>query len=103
MLFANLTIEIDKRSPTRSNRFSEQCHFCLGRQFISFLGIAPDTGTNNIFPGCHTSLVLGNHMVKVQVFTLEMLTAVLAHMAITVQDILTGKLDLLSGQTIKRS
>lgn len=102
MLFANLTIEIDKGAPTRSNRFSQQCHFCLGRQFISFLGIAPDTGTNNIFPSCHTSLVLGNHMVKIQVSTLETLTAVLAHMAITVQDILTGKLDLLSGQTIKR-
>ena len=101
MSLASLAIEPDEWTPARGNRFFKRGHPCLCGHFISLLGIAANTGAHDVLPACHASLVLGNHMVKVQITALKMLAAILAHMAITLQDILAGKLDFLPGQPVK--
>ena len=98
---AHSPMEVGQGAPARRNRFPERCHLRLCRQLVSLLGVTADAGAHDIFPACHAPLVPRNHMVKIQVPVLKALTAILANMIITLQDILTAKFDLLPGQPVK--
>ena len=98
---AHSPIEVGQGAPARRNRFPERCHLRLCRQLVPLLGVTADAGAHDIFPACHAPLVPRNHMVKIQVPILKALAAILANMVITLQDILTGKFDILPRQPVK--
>ncbi len=92
--------DLRERTPLRTLRFLHQMHSGLLWRPVCFLGIALDTGADDVLPGRRATPVPGNHVVEVQVFSVERPPAVLARILVTLKNVVTRELHFLFREMI---
>ena len=93
-------IDLNKRTPLRALRFANEMHPSLLRCAIRFERIAFDAGADNVFPRRRPAAVTRNHVIEVQIIAIERLPAVLAHVLVSLKNVVPCKLNLFLGQMV---
>jgi len=94
--------EIDKGSPLRPLRLSQELHACLVRKAISLAAVTRDAGADDILPRRLAAAIPWEDMVEVQILAIENLPAVLTRVLVPLEDIVPGELHFLFGKTIEQ-
>ncbi len=82
------------------SRFLEQLHTSLRGSATSFFRIASTAGADNIFPAHASAVRTGNNMIQAKLLHPELLSAVLAAIAVPDEDIAAIEFDSIVGDTI---
>ena len=93
-------VDLDKWPPLWPFRFANEMHARLLRRAIRFERIAFDAGANNIFPGRRPAAVARNNMIEIKIVAIEGLPAVLAHVLVTLENVVPCELDLFFRQMV---
>src|SRR5439155_27366424 len=75
---------------------------CLMWRAIRLERIASHTRADNVFPRGRSTSVARNHVIEIQVFAIKVVTAILARVLVSLEDVVPRKLDLLLRQPIKQ-
>jgi hypothetical protein len=94
-------VDLDKRAPFRTLRFSDQMHAGFQRGQVGLLSVAPDAGAHNVLPRCGAAAIARDDMIEIQIFALKNMAAVLAGVAVAFEDVVTREFDLLFRQPVK--
>jgi len=97
----NAKIDLDEWAPLGTFWFSNQVHTGFLGRLIGLLRVAPDAGANDVLPGCRAAAVSRNNVVEVQIPAFKDVAAVLAGIAVALEDIVAGEFDLLFRQPVK--
>src|SRR5437773_12073956 len=93
-------VDLHEGTPLGPLRLANQMHPRLARGAIGLEGVAGNTRADNIFPRSWPATVARNHMVKVQIFSLIFLPAILAGIAVALENIVAGGFDFLLRKAI---
>lgn len=95
--------DVDKWPPLRALRLAQQLHSRLVRKAVSFARVARDAGTDDVLPCCLAAAVARKHVIKIEVGTVENLSAILAGVFIPLEDIEAREFDLLFRQPLEEA
>ena len=95
-------INLHERTPLGSLRFLHQMQASLLRSAVRFARITRDAGADNVFPRRRTAAITGNDVIQVQVFAIKQMAAVLAGVAVAVEDVVARELHLLFWHVVIR-
>src|SRR5260221_9249591 len=84
-------VHLDERTPFGPFGFADQVQPSLARSAIGLERVAGDTGTDDVLPGRRPPAVARNHMVQVQVLSLNFLPAILAGIAGALENVVAGE------------
>lgn len=93
-------IDLHKWTPFRPLGFADEMQAGLLRGAIGFLGIALDTGANDVFPRCRATAIARDDVVEIQILPFKDPSAVLARIFVALKDIMAGELHFLLGQAV---
>ena len=94
-------VNLNEGTPFRTFRLADQMQASFLRSSIRFLGIARDAGTDNILPSRWTTVIAGNHVVKIQILAIKNASAILTSVLVALENIMPGKFNFLFRKTIK--
>src|ERR1043166_9534615 len=94
-------IDLHELTPLGPLGFADQMHASLGGRAVGLARIAPDAGTDNVFPRGRTSPVSRDDMIQVEILPFENFAAILASVAVPLENVVPGELDFLLGQPIE--
>ena len=94
-------VDLHKWSPFRPLRFADQMDAGFLRSAIRFLRITLDAGANDVFPSRRAAAIARDDVVEVQVFAIENDAAILAGVAVALENVVTGELHFLFRKAIK--
>jgi len=90
-----------KRPPFGPLRFSNQGHVRFAGQSVAFTGIARNAGTNHIFPRSCPTAIARDDMIEIQVIAIKDMSAVLAGVLVTLENVVTSELHFLLRQPVE--
>ena len=93
--------DIHKWPPLRPLRFSNQMHARLNRCAVGLARVAPDAGADNVFPGRGAAVVAWDDVVEIEIAAVEVLAAILAGVAVALEDVMPGEFDFLVREPIE--
>ena len=96
-------IELHKRTPFGPFWFSDEPEACLQRSSVCLLGITGNAGADYVFPSGWTFPILWDYMIQIQIPPFKHTSAILAGISIPLENIMTGKLDLLLRQSVEKA
>ena len=94
-------IHLNKRAPLGSLGFADEMYPGFRRSAVGLASVTGDAGTNDVLPSRGTTPVAGDDVVQVQILAVENVTAILASVAISLEDVVPGEFDFLLGQAIE--
>lgn len=80
---------------------AEELHACFVGEAVAFAGVALDAGGDDVFPCGLAAAVTGNDMVNVEQGALKFAVAILAGVAIALEDVFAGEFDLFHGEMVE--
>ena len=95
-------VQLNKRTPLRPLGLANKVHARFVRGAIGFEGVAVDARADNVFPIRWPAPVPRHDVVKVQVFALELLPAILAGVPVALENVVAGEFNFLFRQPIKQ-
>src|SRR5665213_3184552 len=87
-------IDLDERAPLRPLGFAHQMNARFLRRAIGLLRVAADARAHDVFPSRRSAAIARDDMVEIQVLPLVHFSAVLTGIAVALENIMPGKLDL---------
>ena len=96
-------IYLNERPPFRAFWFANQVHASLIGSPVGFAGVTNDARTHDVFPSGRPTAVSGNYVVEVQILPVKKVATILTGVAIPLENVVSGKLHFLLGQTIKEN
>src|SRR5881296_4106541 len=94
-------VDLHERPPLRPLRLADQMHPRFGRRPVRLLSITAHARTDDIFPRGRTTAIARDDVVEIQVFAIEFPAAILAHIAVALENIVAGELDLFLWHAVK--
>jgi oligopeptide transport system substrate-binding protein len=94
-------VDLDKRTPFRPLGLAHQMHTRLLRGAIGLERVAMHAGTNNVFPRGRSATVARHDVIQIQILSFVSLSAVLTSIAVPLENIVPGELDLLLREAVK--
>ena len=94
-------VDLDKRTPLGPLRLSNEVHACFVRGAIGLECVARNAGTHDIFPRRRPAPIARHYMVEIQILPFKFLAAILAGVAVALEDIVPGEFDFFFGQPIE--
>ena len=93
---------MDKRPPLRTFWFANQRHVSVMRKAVSLSGVTRDARANHVFPGGQPAFVPRQHVIEIQLCSLESSPAILAGVFVSLENIMPGELHFLLRQPIEQ-
>jgi len=93
--------DLDKRTPLRSLRFSDQAHVRFTWKPVAFARIARDTGANHVFPSRRPAPVARHDVIQIKVTAIEEFATVLASVLVALKHIVSGEFYFLFRKSIE--
>ena len=100
-VMARAKIDLDKRPPLRTFRLPDQVQTGFLRRVICLARVAGNAGANDVLPRGGTAAIPRNDVIQIQVLAFENFSAVLAGIAIPLENVMSGKLHFFFWQAIK--
>ena len=94
--------EVGEGAPFRALGFADEAHVCLLRGPVGFLRVAADAGADDVFPSHRPTAISREDVVEVKVFSVENLAAVLAGVAVALEDVVAGEFDFFAGHPVEK-
>ncbi len=94
-------VDVEEGAPFRPLRPGQEGHPRLARGPVPLPAVAGHARADDVLPAGLPSPVAGNHVVEVEPRDVVPLAAILAGVAIPLEDIVPGELDLLAGQAVE--
>ena len=93
--------DVDEGPPLRTLRLANKLQAGLVRKSVALPGIAGDARANDVLPRGLTAAISRKDVIQVQFVAFKNLATILAGVPITLEDIVSGKLDLFFRQAFK--
>ena len=94
-------IDLDKRTPFGPLGLAHQVQGGLLRGAVGFLRVAADARTDNVLPRGRPPAVARDDVIQIQILALEDPAAVLAGVAVALENVVPGELDFLLGKAVE--
>ena len=94
-------VDLHEGTPFRPLGLADKVEAGLIWGAVGFECVAIDTGAHNVFPSGRPSAISRDNVIEVQVFAVKFLSAILTSIAVSLENIVPGKLHFLLRQTIK--
>jgi len=95
-------VDLDKRAPLRPLRLADQMHARFNRRAIGLLRVTDDARADDVLPRCRTTAVARDDVIEVQVLAVKFAAAILAGVAVALENIVPRELDFLLRHAIKQ-
>src|SRR5258705_9019865 len=95
-------VNLHKRTPFRPLGLTNQAHARFGRRAIGLLGITRHTRANDVFPGRRATTIAWNDMIEIQVLAVELSAAILAGVAVALENVVPRELHFLLGHAVEQ-
>ena len=92
--------DLDERPPFRALGFAHETHSGFLRRAIGFARIALDAGADNVFPNRRPAAIARNHVIKVQIFAIKNIAAILAGIFIALKNVMAREFDFFLRQPV---
>jgi hypothetical protein len=94
-------IDLNKRTPFGALGFADEMHPGFLRSVVGLAGVAGDAGANDVFPSRGTAAIARDDVVQIQVFAIQGLAAILAHVIVPFENVVPGEFDFLLRQAVE--
>src|SRR5262245_31406071 len=94
-------VDLNKRPPLRAFWPADQLHTRFLRRAVCLLSVTSDAGTNDVLPSGRAASVARNHVIQIEVFTIERMAAVLAGVLVPFENIVSCEFDFLLRQPVE--
>src|SRR5947208_1732114 len=95
-------IDLNKWPPFGPLRLSNQMQACFMRCAIAFPCVAWNTRANDVFPRGGAAAVPWNHVVQIEVFSLERVAAVLTGVLVPLENIVASEFHLFLRKPVEK-
>lgn len=95
-------VDLHERTPLGSLRLFDEMQSDFLRRVIGFLGITLDTGTDDVFPRGGAATIARDNVIQIQVLPVEDVAAVLAGVAVALEDVVARELHFLLRHAVVR-
>ena len=93
-------IDLHEWTPLGSLRLLYQMHSRFLRCAIGFASVARDAGANDVFPCRRPAMIARNDVIEIQIFAIKFFPAVLAGVAVALENVVSRELHFLFRHTI---
>jgi hypothetical protein len=94
-------VDLEKRTPFGALRSANEVESGFLRSAVRFAGVTHYARANDIFPSRRAAPVSRNNVIQIEIFTVENLTAILAFILVSFENVMPGKFHFLLWETIK--
>ena len=94
--------DVHKRPPFRALRLANQLHARLGRKPVPLPCVAGYARADNVLPGRLPSAVAGQDMIEIEIAAFKNLPAILAGIAVPLENVVPGEFDFLFRQPLEK-
>ena len=93
--------DLHKRPPFWTFGFADQAHVRFARKPVALARVTGDAGADHVFPRRSPTLIAWHDMIQIEFAAIKKLTAVLAGVLVTLEDIVARKLYFLFWKPIE--
>ena len=94
-------VHLDKRTPFGTLWSTNEVESRFSRSTVRFARVARNARANDIFPSRRAAPVSRDNMIQIEIFTIENLTAILAFILVSFENVMPGKFHFLLRETIE--
>jgi len=94
--------DVQERAPLRALWFANKTHARFLRQPVAFARVTWNARANDVFPRRCPAAIARHDMIEIQIVAIENVAAVLTSVLVTLENVVTGELNLLLWQPIEK-
>src|SRR5688572_8089195 len=95
-------VDLYERPPLRTFGLADQAHARLERRAVGFLRVTLDARANDVLPCGGAAAIARDDVIKVEVLAIKNIAAVLAHIAIALEDIMAREFHFLLRHAVEQ-
>jgi hypothetical protein len=93
-------VDLHERTPFGPFGFADEMHSGFLRRAVGLPRVTLDAGADDVFPSRRTAAVARDDVIQIQIFSVELVAAVLAGVFIALKNVVARELDFLFGQPV---